>query len=179
MESDQNLTAVQQMEADVRAAQEALAKSEAERKSAADAAAAAHAEAVESKKQLEAVTAELAGAKGRIVALEEEKAALTEAKANAEADAKAALDLASTAEGRAKVAEGLLARDPEALRLVKIAGCAPIAGLDGAGEGAASGSPASLQVQWAEAMKKAGGDYVKARRDNPELFAKLVPGVQP
>jgi len=174
MADEPKLTAVEQMEADIQKETAARQKAEADLKTAQDAATAAQTEAADAKKSLEAATAELATAKQQIAKLEEEGKSLATAKSKADADAAAALELASKAEGRAKLAEGVLARDPDALRLVQLAGTKPLAGLDAKPEG--SGKDNSLNAQWVAAMAAAGGDYVKARKDNPELYAKLVPG---
>jgi chromosome segregation ATPase len=174
--ADEQLTIVEKMDAAIRTAEEKIAVLEADLKTAADAAVAVQAEAAEAKKSLETAQAELAGAKERIGVLEAERAALAESKGKAEADAAAALELASKAEGRAKLAEGVLARDPDALRLVQLAGTKPIDGLDAQGGG--EGGAGSLQAQWAAAVAACGGDYVKARKVHADLFAKLVPGTK-
>lgn len=111
-----------------------------------------------------------------------ELAGVNEELAKAKADTLAALELATKAEARAKAAEGALARDPEAMKLLGIAGTIPVAGTSGAdsaGDKSGADDGASLEKQWMAAMKAAGGDFIKAKKDNPELYARLIPQAAP
>ena len=81
----------------------------------------------------------------------------------AKADTQAALELAAKAEARAKTAEGALARDPDALKGVRLAGTDPVNGTALAGDGQ---EPST----WAQALAMCGGDYVGARRKYPKAW---------
>ena len=151
------LTIVEQLEADASVAKAAL---EVAQKDLAAVTADRDAKAAE----LEALKASAASAVAENGAIAEELATAKTALETSKADTQAAVELATKAEARAKLAEGALARDPEALKQMNLAGTIPVAGAMAAGDGR---DPQT----WDEALKACGGDYVVARKRFPAAWA--------
>lgn len=153
-------TIVEKLEADAKAATEKVSALQAELD-------AARADIEAKSAEISTLSASLANAEKNAEdmskALDEKSSALEKALA----DQAAAETLAQEAETRAKLAEGALARDPEALRRMKLAGAnSP---LPGTAHGTGSGDPQS----WAEAVEACGGGdkgYIAARKQYPALF---------
>jgi FtsZ-binding cell division protein ZapB len=133
------------------------------------------AEAAAATEQVSAIQAEMdalkaahesyvAEASAKIESLSAEITVAAAAVETAKQDAAASLELAEKAEARAKLAEGALARDPDALKAMGLPGAeSPVAGLT-ADTGA--GDPKT----WPEALAACAGDYVTARRRYPAAF---------
>lgn len=140
-------TVVEQMQADISAALEKMSVAIAERDAA--------------KAEFEAKISE---ANSTISILTAQVVERDSAIAKALADSVAATELAQQAEQRAKLAEGALARDPDALKLLNLPGA------ESAVEGTVAAEMKGEPKTWAEALAVCGGDYVTARRRYPQAF---------